>query len=74
MFQSPSEKISAYLSENGIKQSFLAKKTGIKPQSLSAKLKGTTKLSYDEIAVICGVLGLQPNDVIETRLPENIGA
>lgn len=72
MFQSPAVKISAYLKENGIKQSFLSEKTGIRPASLSAKLKGVTKFSHDEIAVICGVLKLQPNDILEARLPESV--
>ena len=72
MFQSPAEKISAHLKDNGIKQSYLSQKTGIKPASLSSKLKGATKLQYDEIEVICGVLGLQPNDVLEARLPESV--
>jgi DNA-binding Xre family transcriptional regulator len=72
MFQSPAAKISAYLSDNGIKQNWLSKKTGIKENTLSAKLKGTYKFTPDEIEVICGVLGKEPNDFLEARMPESV--
>ena len=72
MFKTPAEKISAYLADNGIKQNFLARKTGIKPSTLSAKLKGTTKLSSEDIEAICGVLNKTPNDFMEARLPDGI--
>lgn len=72
MFKTPAEKISAFLADNGIKQNFLARKTGIKPQTLSAKLNGTTKLSLDDLELICGVLGKKPNDFIEARIPESV--
>jgi transcriptional regulator with XRE-family HTH domain len=72
MFQSPAIKISAYLEENGIKQSFLSKKTGIKPQTLSAKLNGIYKFTPEEIEIICGVLGKEPNDFLEARIPESV--
>jgi DNA-binding Xre family transcriptional regulator len=72
MFKSPAEKISAYLSDNGIKQNFLARKTGITTQTLSAKLNGATKLTSDDIEAICGALNKEPNDFLEARLPDGI--
>jgi|LSQX01.2.fsa_nt_gb DNA-binding Xre family transcriptional regulator len=69
MFKSPAEKISTYLSEHGIKQRFLARKINMNENILSSRLRGVSKFSYDEIALICGVLNLQPNDIIEPRLP-----
>lgn len=69
MFNTPAQKISAYLSENGIKQSFLAKKINMKENILSSRLREKSKLSHDEIALICGALGKEPNDFIEVRIP-----
>lgn len=72
MFKTPAEKISAFLADNGIKQNFLASKTGIKPSTLSSILKGETRLSTDRLELICGALGKEPNDFVEARLPESV--
>jgi len=70
MPKSPAEKISEYLKEHGIKQNYLARKISMNPNTLSSRLKGETKFSADEISLVCGVLGIQPNDIIEPRLPD----
>lgn len=72
MSKTPAEKISAFLTDNGIKQNFLAGKTGINKSTLSSILKGETKLSTDRLELICGVLGKEPNDFVEARLPESV--
>jgi DNA-binding Xre family transcriptional regulator len=72
MFQSPAAKISAYLEENGIKQNWLAKKAGINENTLSSILKEQTKLSIERLEIICGVLGKEPNDFLEARIPESV--
>lgn len=51
-------KIKNYLKDNGITQAFLSRRTKIEPAKLSLALNGERKLSLDEYAVICGVLGV----------------
>ncbi len=73
MFTSPAKKISDYLINNGIKQTFVSQKTGISKQTLNAKLKGVSKLTSEDIELICGALGKEPNDFLIPRMPHTIG-
>ena len=50
--------IKQYLTENGIKQSFVAEKAGMSPELFRRSLEGTRKLQADEFLAICGVLAL----------------
>jgi transcriptional regulator with XRE-family HTH domain len=50
------QRIKAYLTENGIKQSFLSEKTDISAQTLAAILSGTRKLEVMEYYRICQAL------------------
>lgn len=72
MSKSTGEKIAAYLKGNGIKQNFIAKKIGVKENTLSSILKGQTKLSIERLELICGVLEKEPNDFIEARTLDRI--
>ena len=60
-------KVKKYLDENGIKYSYLSKKTGIPMNMLSPTLNGKRKLSAEEYFTICEVLGLSA----ETFAPDN---
>lgn len=48
--------INNYLKNNGIKQTFLCKKTGFTRHCISYSLTGKRKLSIDEYVKICKVL------------------
>ena len=50
------QRIKAYQTENGIKQSFLSEKTDISAQTLAAILSGTRKLEVMEYYRICQAL------------------
>lgn len=55
---SANEIIKAYIADNGIKQSFVAERTGMPPELLRRSLEGRRKLQADEFIAICGVLSL----------------
>lgn len=60
--------IKKYFADNGITQAFVSKKTGIEPAKLSLSLQGERRLTLDEYAVICGVLGVDANKFLHPRL------
>ena len=55
------EVIDAYLKENGIKQKFIAEKTGIPENTLSTTLQGKRKMDADEFIKIVLALNLDAN-------------
>lgn len=61
------QKITKYLKEQGIKQKVVAEKAGFSEQQFSAMMNGNRKILGDDIAVICRVLGKEPNDFIDVR-------
>lgn len=62
--------IKEYLSENGIKQTFLSNKTGIELTKLNMALNGLRKLSLEEYALICGALGVNIDRFLSPRVPD----
>lgn len=50
--------IKKYLTENGIKQNFVAEKAGMSPELFRRSLDGSRKLQADEFIAICSVLSL----------------
>lgn len=52
------EVIKEYITDNGIKQNFVATRAGIPPELLRRSLEGIRKLPADEFIAICGVLSL----------------
>lgn len=62
--------IKKYLADNGITQAFLSKKTGIEPAKLSLSLQGERRLTLDEYAIICGVLGINIDKFLQPKMPE----
>lgn len=61
--------IKEYLKEKGITQAFLSRKTRIAPAKMSLALKGERKLSLDEYATICWVLGVNTDKFLHPRMP-----
>lgn len=49
--------IAAFLRANGTSQSALAARIGISPASLSAKRRGVRDFSFEEVIVLCDLLG-----------------
>lgn len=62
-------RIRNYLKEHGIKQKFIVQKSQIKSSTLSSKLNGKSKLTADDIEIICGILGCSPADFLKPREP-----
>jgi len=56
-----SEKIKTYLKETGRTQTFLSKRTGLTPSSVSLALCGKRHLRLDEYFKICKALELDPD-------------
>ena len=52
------EAIARYISERGIKQVFIAQKTGMTPQAVNAMVRGERNLDVEEYAAICVALGV----------------
>lgn len=55
------ERIADYLTDKGIKQSFLVRETGMSANAISCTLKGERKLTVEEYAAICNALGVKPS-------------
>lgn len=67
---SEAEQIKQYLIRNGISQAWLSKRTGIPACKLSFSLSGKRKLTLDEYALICGVLGVNTDKFLKPRRPD----
>lgn len=52
-----------YLSEHGIKQSFVAEKTGISADLISKTLKGERRLLADEFIRICKAIKIPDTEI-----------
>lgn len=50
------ENIAAYIAKNGIKQSYLAKKTGITPMAVSSIVNLKRDISAEEYVSVCNAL------------------
>ena len=60
------QKISKYITENGIKQKYISEKSGIPENALSMILNGKRKLDADEFVEIILVLGVDANYFINS--------
>lgn len=56
------ERVSEYILNNGIKQSFIVERTGLNKDVISAILNKRRKMTADEFEIICRALGKTPND------------
>ena len=68
MGQTPAIRIKNYLNEKGIKQSFLASRSGINDSTLNAKLNGAIRLNADDIELICAALECEPNNFLRPKV------
>lgn len=64
------QKIKAYLHDNGITQTYVAKKTGIPKQKLNLSLNGNRRLEFGEYELICGALSVGTDKFLEPKVPE----
>lgn len=51
-------KIKSYIDDNGLKQSYIADKAGIKRDAFCTSLNGKRKIAIDEYCRICAALGV----------------
>lgn len=59
------EAIRQLIQEKGMKQTFIAKKLKVLPNTVSQTLLGKRKLSADELMKYCEILDLSPQDLYE---------
>lgn len=59
-----------YMDAKGITQSNLARKAGMRVPALCLALKGRRKLTLEEYAAICFVLGVNTDYFLKPKLPE----
>lgn len=55
-------KIANIVSERGIKQTYIAEKTGWSNDKVSKLLRGALKLTAEDFLTLCSVLDLNPSD------------
>jgi len=55
------ERLNIYVNENGIKQAYIAKKTGLSTDTISKILNGNRRILANEFLQICNVLNIDPN-------------
>ena len=51
------------IAERGVKQTFLAEKVGMSPQNFSAKMRGVSRFTIDQISQLMKVLDI-PADTL----------
>lgn len=61
------ERLNDYVTANGIKQVYIAKKTGLSINAVSKILNGNRKVLADEFLIICATLNIDPNDFREKQ-------
>lgn len=57
--------IGEYLKENGIKQTWLAERLEIPPQTLNGIIKGRSELKAETFITICKVLNVSPETFVK---------
>lgn len=55
------EQLNKYVEENGIKQAYIAKSTGLSCDTVSKILNGNRRILADEFLLICTTLKIDPN-------------
>lgn len=61
------EKVRAYLEEQGIKQTAVAKKCNISTSTFNAILNGERKMYAEDLRAICYALEVKPEMFISTK-------
>ena len=67
-------KIKKYLEDNGISQAHVSRESRIDLVKLNLSLNGNRRITFDEYARICFVLGVNTDFFIKPRAPEQKGA
>ena len=60
------EKVRVYMTENGIKQTAIAKKSGIPMVTFNAIMNGKRTMYAEDLRCICYALNVSPEEFIET--------
>lgn len=60
-------RVKSYLDANGIRYSFVSKKTGIPMNILSPILNEKRKMTVEEYFLICAAIDKKPNDFMESK-------
>lgn len=58
------EKLAEIIAERGLKQSFIAEKTGLKADAVSRILANKRSIQADEFLKICDLLNINPREFI----------
>lgn len=58
------EKLNKYISDKGIKKSYISSKTGMTQDRISRIMRGIAKITGDEFLSICIILDVDPNEFI----------
>lgn len=59
-------KIAKIVNERGIKQTYIAEKTGWSNDKVSKLLRGALKMTAEDFLTLCSVLDLNPSDFLAT--------
>lgn len=54
------QKIKEYIETNGLKQTYVAEKSGMEISALNSILNGRTKLTVERLQLICKALNVEP--------------
>ena len=61
------ERVVSFIRENGIKQSFICEKTGMKPQAVSAIMNLKRNIEVDEYCSICSAINVPLSYFVHSR-------
>ena len=64
------KRIKRYLEDKGISQAHISRETGIDTVKLNLGLNGNRRFTFDEYALICGVLSVNTDFFLKPRLPD----
>lgn len=61
------DQLNKYVSDNGIKQAYIVRKTGLSTDTVSKILNGNRRILANEFLKICTALEINPNIFRETK-------
>lgn len=61
------KRLNKYVTDNGIKQIYIAQKTGLTADTVSKMLNGNRRIQADEFLLICTALCIDPNIFRESK-------
>lgn len=66
--KSINSQLNKYVADNGIKQVYIAQKTGLTADTVSKILNGSRRILADEFLLICTALDIDPNMFRRNRI------